>query len=165
MLGAGLVAGVLNLPAVLPEGGAEPVVVVAPASAVPAPDPTTPQPTGSWSEEEMIEAFFRAGYHYDDAVRLADRWQSAASIAGVKAEAGRRVLAGEALPSPAAADPRRSADSADLEDEWALRVYADRGYDYQDAMTLARLWQTDTDQAKVLAGRRLLAGETVPVRP
>ena len=40
------------------------------------------------------------------------------------------------------------------------------GYDYDDAVQLAKLWKkADAYQAKVEGGKRLLAGETLPIKP
>jgi hypothetical protein len=40
------------------------------------------------------------------------------------------------------------------------------GYDYNDAVKLARLWKSkDAYQAKIEGGKRLLAGQTLPIRP
>ena len=166
VLSAGLVAGVLNMPALLPQSATTSVIGVAPASstAAPASKPPNPKPSRSWTQDEMFDAYFDAGYDYDDAERLAEMWRSPGNIGEVKAEAGRRLLTGEGLPfepTPPSAGSRQSEDSAD---QRALDAFFAEGYDYEDAVTLAKLWQTDTDQAKVMAGRKLLDGESLPVQ-
>ena len=40
------------------------------------------------------------------------------------------------------------------------------GYDYADAVKLAKLWHTvDPYHAKIEGGKRLLAGQTLPIKP
>ena len=51
--------------------------------------------------------------------------------------------------------------------EQALGAYFEAGYGYEDAVALADLWHRHGDilDVKVLAGRKLLAGRTLPVAP
>jgi hypothetical protein len=167
VLGAGLIAGAIQLPSVLaaPAGGAG---VAAPAGA-----PTSPVPSvaASYSQVDLDKdwaAYFAAGYGYDDAVRLAALWHTEQNIGLVKAEAGRRLLAGETLPiaphpSPsisAAPDPAASADAA------AVQAFFDAGYVWDDAVKLAALWKlSDPSDAKVAAGKKLEAGQKLPIAP
>jgi hypothetical protein len=54
------------------------------------------------TEEVALDAYFGNGYGYEDAVRLAARWHPGstdADVPSVKAEAGRRILAGQDLPT------------------------------------------------------------------
>ena len=40
------------------------------------------------------------------------------------------------------------------------------GYTYDDAVTLSKMWSiSDTYQVKVDAGQKLLAGQTLPIKP
>jgi hypothetical protein len=44
-----------------------------------------------------VNAYFDAGYTYDDAIRLASLWKKADPYSA-KVEAGKRILAGDAMP-------------------------------------------------------------------
>jgi hypothetical protein len=167
VLGAGLVAGSMQLSSVLakPSGGAG---VAAPAGGPPSPVPSV---AASYSQADLDKdwaAYFAAGYGYDDAVQLAALWHTNQNIGLVKAEAGRRLLAGETLPisphpNPSASplpDPAASADAA------ALQAFFDAGYVWDDAVQLAALWKiADPSDAKVVAGKKLEAGQTLPIQP
>jgi hypothetical protein len=164
-LGAGLIAAVVNLPAVLPGGpsqgtaGSTPIVAAAPAS------PSASVFTDP--DQAEFDAFFGAGYDYDDAVAMAKLWKmSANDIGTVKAEAGRRLLAGQTLPiGPGSAEPAGPGDVDPI--PASVQKFFSAGYDYDDAVKLAKLWKLKTPyDAKVAAGKRLLAGETLPsVKP
>jgi hypothetical protein len=167
VLSAGLIAGAMQLPSFLAGhyGGA--------GIADPAGAPASPVPSvaASYSQADLDKdwaAYFAAGYGYDDAVRLAAIWHSEQNIGLVKAEAGRRLLAGETLPiqphpnpsDPTTPDPAAAADGA------ALEAFFNAGYDWGDAVQLAALWHLpDAAAAKVLGGQKLLAGETLPIKP
>ena len=164
VLGAGLIAGAVALPSVLSRSSGD-LGIAAPAAAA------APSVGASYSQAELDKdwaAYFAAGYGYDDAVQLAALWHTSQDIGLVKAEAGRRILAGESLPiSPhpnpsvsATPDPAASADAA------ALRAFFDAGYVWDDAVRLAALWKlADPSDAKVVAGKKLEAGQTLPVAP
>jgi hypothetical protein len=156
VLGAGLIAGAIQLPGMLPGANTQNTVITAPAAAPSA----TPGSTAGQQTE--LDAFFDAGYTYDDALRLAGLWQMPASnISAVKAEAGRRLLAGQTLPFAPTPVPTTSA-----EDEKALEKFFGTGYTVDDAQRLATLWKLPTAyEAKVAGGKKLLAGETLPFRP
>jgi hypothetical protein len=170
VLGASLVAGGVRLPALLPERQGTPVVVQPAASTTPTTASATPatantSPAAAAPESQLNrerEAFFAAGYDLADAEKLAALWKMSArpnDLSAVKAEAGRRLLAGETLPvkpNPAAV--------ADAKDTHAVSAFFAAGYDYQDAQKLAALWKiSDTYQVKIIAGEKLLAGGTLPV--
>lgn len=165
VLSAGLIAGVVQLPSVLAghPGGAG-IAVGAPGSPVPSVVPSYAQP----DLDRYWAAYFAAGYGYDDAVQLAALWHTGQDIGLVKAEAGRRLLAGETLPVPphpnasipTTPDPSASADAA------ALQAFFDAGYVWDDAVQLAALWNVpDPSDAKVVAGKKLEAGEKLPIEP
>jgi hypothetical protein len=165
VLGAGLIAGAINLPGLLPAGSNGTVAVVAPAAgpAVASPTPSM-SPTLSPSEmklEKEWNAYFGAGYDYDDALKLAKIWHLKGDVGAVKAEAGRRLLAGQKLPikpQPQNVVPAKEAAR--------VNAFFAAGYDYNDAVKLAKLWKTaDPYHAKIEAGKRLLAGDTLPIRP
>lgn len=162
-LGAGLIAGAIQLPSVL-AGRSGDAGVAAPASAVPAFD-------SSYSQEELERgwaAYAEAGYGYDEAVRLAALWRFDKNISLVKAEAGQRLLAGETLPIRPQPDPSvpATADAKPDHDAAALQAFFNAGYAWEDAVKLAKLWKlSDPADAKVAAGRKLAAGEQLPIKP
>ena len=170
VLGAGLIAGGIALPGVLPAGpstgGGTGIVAPAAAPASPLapsglPAPSEAVPSYSAEDRKAWDAYFSAGYDYDDAVKLARLWKSTDPIGEVKAEAGRRLLAGEDLPFRP--DPGNVADAKD-----AARVDAffTAGYSVDDAVQLAELWnKPDAYSAKIEGGKRLLAGKKLPIKP
>jgi hypothetical protein len=166
VLSAGLIAGVVNLPAILPAGPAAPGSES--AALIPAGAPASSAPSEDELQKEY-DAYFAAGYDYDDAVRLAGLWHMPGDIGQVKAEAGRRLLAGETLPFPATpdgAEPPASEEPADPRVQAQLAAYFRAGYGWDDAVQLAKLWKkSDPYEAKVLAGKKLLAGQHLPIRP
>lgn len=162
VLSAGLIAGVIQLPGLLPGRQHATVTLVAPA-AIPA-----TSPSASPSEDELERewaAYFAAGYGYDDALKLAEIWHSKDEVGAVKAEAGRRLLAGETLPiKPGPADP--SSGGVGSMEAAQMHAFFAAGYTYDDAVTLAKLWKkSDPYEAKIEGGKKLLAGETLPIRP
>ena len=168
VLSAGLVAGAMQLPSVLAglPGGAG---VAAPAGASGSPVPSVAASYSQADLEKDWAAYFAAGYGYDDAVQLAALWHTQQEIGLVKAEAGRRLLAGQTLPIPprrptpnvySQPDPAASADAA------ALQAFFDAGYGWDDAVQLAVLWKmSDPSQAKIAAGQKLEAGQKLPIAP
>ena len=107
VLGAGLIAGAINLPAFLPANNA----VTNTAAGVPAAAPATSTSAAADKPTERdlnLEAYTEAGYGYDNAGVLARLWKmNGDDRLAVKAEAGRRLLLGETLPikpSPDAAN-------------------------------------------------------------
>ncbi|MEV6299953.1 hypothetical protein AB0M02_11185 [Actinoplanes sp. NPDC051861] len=165
-LSAGLIAGVTNLPALLPAGPAQTVpVAVLPAGAAPSASATAP------TEAELQarwDAYFGAGYNYTTALELAKLWQMNDEIGLVKAEAGRRLLAGETLPIrplPEAEVPETSPEIT-KEMQKQLDAFFGAGYGWEEAEKLAKLWKLDDpSDAKYEAGKRLLAGKKLPVKP
>jgi hypothetical protein len=167
VLSAGLIAGAMQLPSALARhsGGA------GIAAAAGAPASLVPSVAASYSQADLDRywaAYFAAGYGYDDAVRLAALWHTEQNIGLVKAEAGRRLLAGETLPIrphphlsvPTTSNPAASADAA------ALQAFFDAGYVWDDAVQLAALWKLpDPSDAKVAAGKKLEAGQKLPIEP
>ncbi len=172
VLGAGLVAGVMSLPGILPAGPSDGTGVIAPAAAPASPVspalslPPAPAASATMTPEELelqkaYDAYFNAGYDYDDAVKLSRLWRSKGDIGEVKAEAGRRLLAGERL--PVRPDP---ANVADEKEQAQVAAFFTAGYDIDDAVELSKLWKTDDAYgAKVEGGKRLLAGKKLPIEP
>jgi hypothetical protein len=117
--------------------------------------PVTPV---SNADAAAVNAFFDAGYTYDDAVTLAQTWNTADAY-HAKIEGGQKIEAGQTLPIQPGGAPA-SADNK------ALDAYFAAGYNYQDAQQLGQLWhQTDTNQVKVEAGQKLENGQTLPIQP
>ncbi len=161
-LGVSLLAGAISLPGLL--SGQKPDSVSVGAATMPNMSPSAPAsaPESELEQEKQRKVYFDAGYDYDDAVRLAKLWKSTDDIGLIKAEAGRRLLAGEALPFRPT--PNHS-DSSPQETAW-LNAFSGAGYNYADAETLAELWKTaDPYAAKIEGGKRLLAGKKLPIRP
>lgn len=160
VLSAGLIAGAINLPGLLTGGTPAPAYVVgAPAS--PSAPPSAAEQQKDW------DAYFAAGYDYDDALELARIWNLTGDIGTVKAEAGRRLLAGETLPiQPGTAPSHDPSPAPETAEAAQVDAFFAAGYDYNDAVKLAELWKTsDPYQAKVEGGKKLLAGETLPIKP
>jgi hypothetical protein len=177
VLGAGLVAATVAAPGWLNATSARhsgsSLSLAAPAPQ-PTPSPLTspsplaspaavasPSPLTSAQQDQAISAYFAAGYDYNDALALAQLWHMSGDPSTIKAEAGRRLLAGQTLPfKPSAAGVATAAEDADLNAFFAA------GYTYEDAVGLAQLWKTsDPYQAKIDAGRKLIAGQTLPIAP
>lgn len=177
MLGAGLVAGSVAAPGWLnatsnrhngsgyslaaPEPQPTPTPLASPSPLASATAIASPSPLTSAQQAQAISAYFAAGYDYNDALALAQLWHMSADPSTIKAEAGRRLLAGQTLPfKPSAEGVATAAEDADVNAFFAA------GYTYEDAVGLAQLWKiSDPYQAKVDAGAKLLAGVALPVAP
>ena len=160
VLGAGLIAGVMSVPALLPAAPNDNAAVQAGAPAAPASPVVSPPPSARVQvdpNQDEFDAYFGAGYGYDDAVKLAKIWKKPkGDIGAIKVEAGRRLLAGQTL--PVKPDPEAA----------RVDAFFGAGYGYADAVKLAKIWKMpkgDIHAVKAEAGRRLLAGETLPVKP
>ena len=110
VLGAGLIAGVITLPGLLdgqPSTGSGNMVAPAAAPATPSAVPSIslpplPEDLPSLSPAEaklqkQYDAYFNAGYDYDDAVELAKLWKKSSPY-DAKVLGGKKLLAGETLP-------------------------------------------------------------------
>lgn len=106
-----------------------------------------------------LETFPVAGYTIDDAWALAALWDQPCGDA--KIAAGRALQAGQDLPvAPGTSGIHLDPDPA------AEAAFVDAGYDAGDAAELAAYWgYTDPQQAKIKAGRYMLAGRQPPVTP
>ena len=162
VLGVSLIAGAISLPGLL--SGQKQESVSAGAATAPNMKPSASPSSPSESEQQkQWNAYFQAGYDYDDAVKLAGLWKSKDDIGLIKAEAGRRLLAGETLPFKPT--PNHD-DTADPKVEAQLNAFSAAGYSYEDAEKLAELWKTaDPYSAKVEGGKRLLAHKKLPIEP
>lgn len=172
VLGVSLIAGAaFVVPGLLP-GGQPDRGVSAGAATMPnmKPSASPAGPVTVTPEEALLEkqyaAYFDAGYDYADAEKLAKIWRSTGDIGTVKAEAGRRLLAGEKLPFKATPDAEDEGEAITPAQQKKLDAYFAAGYDYDDAVKLAKLWKkSDPYQAKIEGGKRLLAGDTLPIKP
>lgn len=111
--------------------------------------------------EKALKAYFKAGYDYDDAVRLAKIWHD--SPYDAKILAGDKLLAGDPLPikhhkpGDGGQTPRQIRE---------VDAFFNAGYTYGDAVKLAKLWHTaDPYHAKLRGGQKLLDGGTLPIPP
>jgi hypothetical protein len=121
--------------------------------------PTTPDPAAS-ADAAALQAFFDAGYVWDDAVQLAALWKLP-DPSDAKVAAGKKLEAGQKLPiQPKPANVAAAKESA------AVAKFLAAGYTYDDAVQLAALWHLkDAYAAKVAGGEKLLAGQTLPIKP
>jgi hypothetical protein len=171
VLAAVAVAGVVSLPNLLPGNARNTSTVSFPAGAVPTSAAPSTIPSMSQADlDRYWQAYFAAGYDYDDAVRLSGLWHVKADIGNVKAEAGRRLLAGETLPFPAtpnSPDPTPDPNDPAIKAAQAqLDAFFNAGYTWTEAEKLAKIWHlADPSDAKTMAGKKLLAGQTLPVKP
>lgn len=165
VLGATLIAGGLGLPGLLSGNGPRSSVSVqGPAAGGASTPPVTTPASPSPEFDKDLKAYFEAGYELDDSKKLAAIWGLSAesdNLESVKAEAGRRLLAGEKLPVPA-----HPVTVLEQKQQKATQKFFAAGYDVTDAERLARLWNTaDVHEAKVLGGEKLLAGKELPFQP
>jgi hypothetical protein len=157
VLGAGLVAGGIAIPAAVGHGSTETVTPGASGGGA------SPTPTGTpatYTQDEDWAAYFAAGYDYGDAVKLRSLWnESGTNIGTVKAEAGEKLLQGQKLPVDPSGTPETAAQQAQ-------DAFFAAGYGYQDAVTLGNMWhESDITQVKTDAGQKLLDGKPLPIPP
>ena len=126
-----------------------------PADKVPADEAV---PEVSADDVAAADAFYAAGYGYDDAVLLAELRRLHDSFAA-KVEAGRVLLGGTALADSPLADP--TLDDG-LSDEYLAQVAVSWGYAPGDIDVLAQAWGVDAAEGGVRSGREL---KTVGVLP
>jgi len=162
VVGAGLIAGVINLPAVLPGSPGTNSSAVMPGAV-----PVAVSPSAAVVDEQTaLNAYSDAGYGYDDAERLAKLWGKKGDIVQVKSDAGRKLLAGQKLPFAPTPDTPVTEEPADPVRDARFEAYFGAGYSYDEAVKLAKLWKLpDPGAAKIEGGKRLLAGEKLPVKP
>ncbi|MGK5682658.1 hypothetical protein [Actinoplanes sp. URMC 104] len=165
VLGAGLIAGGINLPAFLPASNSTATpAAVQPAGPLPS---ATPSADPVALLEQRVDAYYDAGYGYDDAGRLAKLWKlSDDDRVAVKAEAGRRLLLGETLPIKPQPDAPAVEETISPTDQKRYDAFFGAGYTWTEAEKLARIWHlSDPSKAKLEAGKRILAREELPVKP
>jgi hypothetical protein len=170
VLGAGLIAAGINLPAFLPGNATGNTGGNGIGVAAPNPAPSVAASYSDVDQQEDWAAYFKAGYGYDDAVKLAALWHTNANIGNVKAEAGRRLLAGETLPVTPTGNPSTPPVSPDdpqvTADQAALDAFFNAGYTWDDAVKLAKAWHlSDPSDAKVMGGKKIEAHQALPFKP
>jgi hypothetical protein len=155
VISAGLVAGGIALPGAIGHASGGQTRT---ASLTLGADPTTSASPPSFTAAEGSSEFFGAGYTYQDAVALGNLWNET-NLNQVKASAGIKLLDGDTLPVA----PSGTAESAS---DQAQDLFLTAGYDYQDAVTLAAMWnETDIIHVKAQAGQKLMDGQTLPIKP
>lgn len=109
------------------------------------------------AEFKRIDAYYAAGYGYEDALDLAALWNSPDRNAA-KFTAGAKLLAGKRLPFAPGGGFTRS-----YTEEQELRAFALAGYDDPESEArLASYWQVSVHDAKVKAGALALANQPIP---
>lgn len=125
--------------------------------------PSAP-PTAAESDRvaDLVQGFSDAGYSFDDAVALAGFWrQDASGVYLVKALAGQQLEDDIKLPIAPGQDIRGSQTIS--QSQLAQSAWTDAGYDRQDAIELAALWNTErVELVPVIAGQQLRNGRPVP---
>ncbi|GAA0568906.1 hypothetical protein GCM10010172_61540 [Paractinoplanes ferrugineus] len=122
-----------------------------------APEPTRPAGPAA---DKQLDAFFGAGYTWDEAVRLAKIWHLS-DPSDAKVMAGKKLLAGETLPvQPKPANVKAA------KEEKQVAAFFNKGYSVEDAVKLAKIWHLkDAWSAKIEGGKRILAGQSLPIKP
>jgi hypothetical protein len=154
VLGAGLVVGGIALPGRI--GQSSPSGSGGTTALTTADDPT-PTPTPTYTEAQEFNAYFAAGYDYNNAVQLSQLWKIS-DIEQVKADAGQRLLEGQTLPVTPDLPPEAPVNQD-------VSAFFAAGYTYNDAVTLSKLWHNSSYQAKVEGGKKLLDNEPLPIQP
>ncbi|MFG1606917.1 hypothetical protein [Actinoplanes sp. NPDC049265] len=171
VLGAAALVGAFQIPNLIPgqtapSGGTAIVQPAAPqVSASPA-APSAPAPPAddespfTDKEQKARDKYFAAGYGVSEAEKLGKIWKLK-DIDDVKVKAGKELLAGRKLPVKASTEGVQSA-----KEEAQVNAFFEKGYDVDDAVELAQLWKLpSTYDAKVAGGKKILSGETLPIKP
>jgi hypothetical protein len=114
-------------------------------------------PADSSGESAADDAFFNAGYDYNDAVALGQIWNET-DITQIKSEAGQKLLNGDTLPVKPSGSPASPEDQN-------VAAFFNAGYTMNDAIKLGKMWNESPYQAKVDGGKKLQNGETLPIAP
>lgn len=133
----------------------------------PSPDDDTgaadPGRAATLREGAIVDAFFTSGYDQADAVQLARIWNLDDPYRA-KVRAGTDLLAGKKL--PITAHPADGLSRAERTRALQADTFFAAGYDYDDAVALRKIWHAATPyDAKVLAGKKLMAGQSLPIKP
>jgi hypothetical protein len=174
VLGAAALVGAFQIPNLIPgqtapSGG---TAIVQPAAPQVSASPSTPgaptavEPPGeddspfTKQEQTARDKYFAAGYGVSEAEKLGKIWKLK-DIDDVKIKAGKELLAGHKLPVKAPAEGVQSA-----KEEAQVNAFFEKGYDVDDAVQLAKLWKLPSAyDAKIAGGKKILNGETLPIKP
>jgi hypothetical protein len=113
------------------------------------------------AESPALTKYFDAGYDYNNAVALGKIWNET-DITKIKTEAGQKLLDGETLPVKPDGTPVPPENAGA---DQAINTFFNDGYDYNDAVKLGKIWNVDSYHAKIKGGKKLEAGQTLPVSP
>jgi hypothetical protein len=117
-----------------------------------------PHAADGYTDAQLTDLFLGSGYSLKDAKVLADKW--GVEVGKAKALAGRELKVVGVLPF---VDPSEFASSGE---EAAFGAFFDAGFDYDDAVALAKSWGLGQPaDAKVKAGNLLRAGKPLPAVP
>jgi hypothetical protein len=182
LIAAGAVAAALSV-----VGGAGAAMAVAPTSAVSVAVSGALQEAGvSWEgmpdgyTQAQYEAFWGAGYSYDDVLALNELWSTGDTA--TKARAGQLILDGQEVPvapsgpdeavdeagSPVGDTPIEGSDPSEAGVAYTPEQYEafwGAGYTIEDMEALSDLWSTEALETKARAGQMILDGQTLPVAP
>ena len=169
VLGVAVITGAFQIPNLFPgetapSGG---TAVVQPAASatkgpatLPSAAPDAQDPMFTSADQKARDKYFAAGYDLDEAEELAKIWKIR-NLDDVKIKAGQLLLNGKKLP---VRPPASSVSDAAAEAQ--AQAFFEKGYDVDDAQRLAELWKLPSAfDAKVAAGKKILAGETLPIKP
>ncbi len=126
-----------------------PTTTTPPTTAPPTTEETT---TTRPSRDAAYEAFWDAGYSFDQLMILAGEWNL--SQFDAKARAGRAILAGD-----------RSSFQPILDRHAAYDAWLEAGYNFEEVQILADEWNVSYFDAKARAGRAILAGDRSSFQP
>jgi hypothetical protein len=159
VLGAGIVAGGLDAPALFRASHG-----AASLRTVNAGDEPTPSPSPSYTDQQAEQAYFSGGYDYTNAQQLARIWnEPVADIGSIKIKAGTKLLQGETLPVKPDLAPAPPVSAQEQKD---VDAFFKAGYDYNDAAALAKAWNlADAYHAKIKGGQKLIDGDQLPIPP
>jgi hypothetical protein len=153
VMASGLVAGGIALPGRVGPSQSNEAVSLAAGDSGPSASPSTP----AYTQAQEFNAYFAAGYDYNNAVQLGQLW-NISDIQQIKADAGQKLLEGQTLP----VTPDLRAETPVDKD---VSAFFAAGYTYDDAVTLSKLWHNSSYQAKVEGGKKLLEGQPLPIQP
>lgn len=114
---------------------------------------------GTVPDETAVQAYFDAGYTFDDAVAIAQRWYTGEDVFQLKVKLGGFLAAGTPLSASPVADPTTDDE---LTPEQLIDAFFSWGYTTEDAQVLAERWGVDLAQAKVKAGSELKTVGALP---
>jgi hypothetical protein len=117
----------------------------------------------SAAEEKALDKYFASGYDLGEGFKLQKLWKMQdKELLQVKVVAGQKLLDGKKLPIK----PGNTAPPQSSGEQRQVDAFFKKGYDYNDAAQLAKLWKLESPyDAKVAGGKKILAGQTLPIKP